>query len=99
MTKMYEQCHLATAQSAEESTRLGQGVEQQLVEKLKSQKFSLQVDKCTIRKSEALLLAYVRYIDKEKFQELLYCQSLETTTLEVDIYNKLNNYFYNHKIP
>ena len=45
---------------------MGQDVEQQLIEKLKSQKFSLQIDECTVRKSEALLLAYVRYIDKRK---------------------------------
>ena len=48
---------------------MGQDVELQLIEKLKSQKFSLQIDECTVRKSEALFLAYVRYIDKEKFQE------------------------------
>ena len=78
---------------------MGQGVEQELAEKLKSQKFLLQIDECTIRKSEALLLAYVRCIDKEKFHEkLLFCQSRETTTRGVDIYNKLSNYFDNSKI-
>ena len=41
----------------------------------------------------------MRCLDKEKFQEeLLFCQSLKTTTRGVDIYNKLNNYFDNHKI-
>ena len=53
---------------------MGQDVEVQLIEKLKSQKFSLQIDECTVRKSEALLLAYVRYIDNEKFEEeMLFC--------------------------
>ena len=79
---------------------MGQDVELQLIEKLKSQKFSLQIDECTVRKSEALLLAYVRYIDKEKFQEeMLFCQSLETTTRGVDIYNKVSNYFDDNEIP
>ena len=79
---------------------IGQDVELQLIEKLKSQKFSLQIDECTVRKSEALLLAYVRYIDKEKFQEeMLFCQSLETTTRGVDIYNKVSNYFDDNEIP
>ena len=42
----------------------------------------------------------MRCINKEKFQEeLLFCQSLQTTFCGVDIYNKLNNYFDNHKIP
>ena len=76
---------------------MGQGVQQLLGEKLKSQKFLLQVNECTIPKSESLLLAYVRCLDKEKFQ-LLFCQSRETTTRGVDIYNKLNDYFDNHKI-
>ena len=35
----------------------------------------------------------------EKFQEMLFCQSLETTTRGVDIYNKLSNYFDDHGIP
>ena len=79
---------------------MGQDVEQQLIEKLKSQKFSLQIDECTVRKSEALLLAYVKYIDKEKFQvEMLFCQSLETTTHGVDIYDKVSNYFDANQIP
>ena len=70
--------------------KMGQNVEQQLIEKLKSQKFSLQIDVYTVRKSEALLLAYVRYIDKEKFQEeMLFCQSVETTTCGVDIYDTI----------
>ena len=42
-------------------------VEQQLIEKSKSQKFSLQINECTIQKSEVLLLAYARYIEKENF--------------------------------
>ena len=79
---------------------MGQDVELQLIEKLKSQKFSLQIDECTVRKSEASLLAYVRYIDKEKFQEeMLFCQSLETTTRGVDIYDKVSNYFDDNEIP
>ena len=60
----------------------------------------MQIDECTVRKSEALLLAYVRYIDKEKFQEeMLFCQSLETTTRGVDIYDKVSNYFDDNEIP
>ena len=79
---------------------MGQEVEQQLIEKSKSQKFSLQIDECTIQKSEVLLLAYVRYIEKKNFQEeMLICQSLETTTRGIDIYNKVNKYFDDHQIP
>ncbi|XP_014774615.2 SCAN domain-containing protein 3-like [Octopus bimaculoides] len=38
----------------------------QLVEKLKSRKFPLQMDESTLRDSEVILLTYARYIDKEK---------------------------------
>lgn len=79
---------------------MGKDVEMQLVEKLKSSNFSLQLDESTIRDSEALLLAYVRYIDKESFQEeMLFCESLETTTTSKDIYSKVKNYLNLHEIP
>ena len=43
--------------------------------------------------SEALLLAYVRYIDKNKFaKNISFCELLETTTTATDIYNKLKHY-------
>ena len=80
--------------------KMGQDVEQQLIQKFKSQKLLLQIDECTVLKSEALLLAYVKYIDMKKFQEAtLFFQSLETTTRGVDIYNKLSNYFDDNGIP
>lgn len=85
------------------STRIdemGGDVENQLVEKLQSRKFSLQVDESTIRDSEALLLTYVRYIDNEAFQEeMLFCKALKTTTTAVDIYAALKSYFVDKKIP
>ena len=41
----------------------------------------------------------MRCINKKKFQEeLLVWQSPETTTYTVEIYNKLSNYFDNHRI-
>ena len=39
---------------------MSQDTEIQLVEKLKSRKFSIQMDESTMSDSEALLLAYVR---------------------------------------
>ncbi len=79
---------------------MGQDVEEQLIEKLKSRKFSLQMDESTFRDSEALLLAYVRYVDMEEFQEeMLFCQSFESTTTAIDIYGKLKNYLDINQIP
>ncbi|XP_036357556.1 protein ZBED8-like [Octopus sinensis] len=79
---------------------MGQDVESQLIEKLKLRKFSLQMDESTIRDSEALLLTYVRYIDHEEFQEeMLFCESFETTTTANDIYIKIKHYLDANKIP
>ena len=75
-------------------------IETQLVEKLKSRPFSLQMDETTLRDSEAILLAYARYIDKGEFaEEMVFCKSLETTTSAADIYDKLNNYLHVNNIP
>ena len=46
-------------------------IETQLAEKLKSRNFSLQLHESTVRNSEATLLTYVRYIDKDEFAEEL----------------------------
>ncbi|XP_038630630.1 SCAN domain-containing protein 3-like, partial [Scyliorhinus canicula] len=79
---------------------LSEDIETQLVEKLKSRKFSVQMDESTVRDSEALLLTYVRYIDKGEFaEEMLFCKLLETTTTATDIYNKLKHYLDVNNIP
>ena len=79
---------------------MGKDVESQLIEKLRLRKFSLQMDESTIRDSEALLLTYVRYIDHEEFQEeMLFCESFETTTTANDIYDKVKHYLDANKIP
>ncbi|GFV77141.1 SCAN domain-containing protein 3 [Trichonephila clavipes] len=43
---------------------MGEDIEKQVVEKLKTRKFSVQIDESTLRDSEAVLITYVRYIDK-----------------------------------
>ena len=67
----------------------------QLVLKLKSRCFSLQMDESTLRDSEVVLLACARYIYKGKFaDEMVFCKSLETTTFAADIYATLKNYLH-----
>ena len=76
----------------------GRDIELQLIDKLKVNKFSLQLDESTIRDSEALLLAYVRFIENGAFhEEMLFCASFETTAM--DIYNKVKHYFNSNAIP
>ena len=65
---------------------MSENTEIQLVEKLKLRKCSIQTDESTVSDSEASLLAYARYIDKDKFAEkMLFCELLETTTSATDI--------------
>ncbi|GFW93855.1 zinc finger BED domain-containing protein 5 [Trichonephila clavipes] len=48
---------------------MGEDIEKQLVEKLKTRKFSVQMDESTLRDSEAVLITYVKYINKGHFAE------------------------------
>ena len=58
------------------------------------------MDESTLRDSEAVLIVYIRYIDKGDFaEEMLFCVSLESTTTAKDIYNKLKNYLDVKNIP
>ncbi|CAK9816162.1 SCAN domain-containing protein 3 [Anthophora plagiata] len=79
---------------------MSEDIEKQLVEKLKKRNFSVQLDVSTLRDSEAVLITYVRYIDKGHFaEEMLFCKRLESTTTSKDIYNKLKNYLDVNDIP
>ncbi|GFW51691.1 SCAN domain-containing protein 3 [Trichonephila clavipes] len=79
---------------------MGEDIEKQLVEKLKTRKFSVQVEESTFRDSEAVLITYVRYIDRGHFaEEILFCKRLESTTTSKDIFNKLKNYLDVNDIP
>ncbi|CAI9720670.1 Hypothetical predicted protein [Octopus vulgaris] len=66
---------------------MSEDIETQLVEKLKSKKFSLQMDESTLRNREVVLLTYARYIDKGEFaEEMIFCKSLESTTTTTDMH-------------
>lgn len=58
------------------------------------------MDEFTVKSSEALLITYVRYIDKGEFiEEMLFCRSLETTTTASVIYRELKSYLDFNNIP
>ncbi|CAH2088301.1 unnamed protein product [Euphydryas editha] len=48
---------------------MSEDIEKQLVEKLKTRNFSVQMDESTLRDSDAVLITYVRYIDEGNFAE------------------------------
>ena len=65
-------------------------IQTQLVEKLHSRYFSLQIDESTLRDNEVILLAYAGYIDKGEFAEAtVFCKSIETTTSATDMHMKI----------
>ena len=59
---------------------MAKNVQEQLASKLRN-KFAVQIDESTVRGSEALLLAYARYVQNGQFmEEMLFCEGLKTTT-------------------
>ena len=69
-------------------------VEAQLVSKLQVKQFAIQLDESTLRDNEALLLAYVRFIDGDNLkEEMLFARSLETDTKGKTIFKEVVSYF------
>jgi hypothetical protein len=70
------------------SKRIGEiakDVGTQFVEKLRSRKFSVQMDDSTVRNTEAVLMVYVRYIDHGDFSaEMMLWETLETVATAND---------------
>ncbi|XP_065665555.1 zinc finger BED domain-containing protein 5-like [Hydra vulgaris] len=65
---------------------MSKDVEIQLIKKLKTRLFLVQMDESTLRDSEAVLLTYVKYIDNNDFaEEMLFCKSLKSSTTAKDI--------------
>jgi hypothetical protein len=96
MSKEMPLCNITVSRRIDE---MAKDVETQLVEMFRSRKFSIQIDESTVRNSEAVLMAYVRYIDTCEFtEEILFCEALKTTTTAIDIYNKLKNYLHEAQI-
>ena len=63
-------------------------VESQLIEKLKTSKFSIQLDKSAVRDNRAILMAYVRFIDDscKLCEEILFAKLLKIDTTELSIF-------------
>ena len=70
---------------------IGEYIETQLAEELKSEQFSALMDESNMRDREALVITCVRYIDKGDLAELmLFGVLLESTTTSTGIHSKLN---------
>lgn len=76
-------------------------VEKTLCDDLKHTEFALQIDESTIRDNEALLMAYVRYINPkgQKVDEFLFAKPLITDTKGSSIFHIVQKYMEEHNIP
>ena len=63
-------------------------IESQLVEKLKTNKFSILLDKSTASDNRAILIACIRFIDDscKLCEEMLFAKLLETDTYGLSIF-------------
>jgi len=76
---------------------MSENVENQLISKLKSRSFCLQIDETTHISKCAQLLAYIRYVyESEMEEELLFCHQLETYSTSEAIFKHLDNYASKH---
>ncbi|XP_025414674.1 protein ZBED8-like [Sipha flava] len=79
---------------------MAEDVEISLCELLVSTEFSLQIDESTLPNNEALLLAYVRFVNKGKIvQEMLFARTLITDTKGESIFNIVKDFFKEKNIP
>ena len=95
-----EALHLSNDMVCHHLDAIANDMKTQLVGILKNIKFSLALDETTVCNSEALLLAYVRLqYDSQFMEEMLFCESLQTTTTAKDIYNVMKKFMTDNDIP
>jgi len=79
---------------------MGQDVESQLVQILRTTDHSLQIDESTLRDNEALLLGYVRFIhEKKSHEEMIFALSLASDTKSTSIFHAVQQYYNAKEIP
>ena len=81
-------------------TAISSDVESQLVEKLKTSKFSIQLDESTVSYNRAILMAYVRFIDDscKLCEKMLSAKPLETDKTGLSIFEATKSWFDENQI-
>ncbi|XP_067130586.1 SCAN domain-containing protein 3-like [Centruroides vittatus] len=81
-------------------SEMANDVENQLTADLQTREFTIQLDESSVRDSDAILMAYVRYIkDSKIIEEMLFCRHLVTDTKGTSIYECFKTYFDEKQIP
>jgi hypothetical protein len=74
-------------------TDMAEDLNEQLVEKLQSKMFALQVDEATDSAKDAHLIAYIRFVDEDNIHEdLLFCKEITGTCTAKDLFYILDKY-------
>ena len=75
-------------------------IEKTICDFLKTTEFSLQIDESTMPGNEALLLAYVRFIQEDNLvEEMLFARPLMNDTKGESIFKVVDNFFQEKEIP
>lgn len=95
-----KEIHLSNNTVQRRIDEMASDVEDQLVSKLRSCEFSVQIDESTVNDSRALLLTFVRFIENDDFvEEMLFCKYLVTSTTASDIFKVFTEFFSDKAIP
>ncbi|GCC24130.1 hypothetical protein chiPu_0002530 [Chiloscyllium punctatum] len=79
---------------------MASNVEDKLCSLLILKEIALQLDESTISRNQALLLRYVRFIDKNEIrEELLFALDLPTDTKGTTIFDCVKDYFDKKSVP
>ncbi|XP_040581087.1 protein FAM200C-like [Lepeophtheirus salmonis] len=79
---------------------MAENVENKLCNIFAATEFSLQLDESTLPGNESLLIAYVRFVKDEKLvHELLFARQLITNTKGESVFDIVDNFFKEKKIP
>ena len=95
-----EALHLSNDTVRRRLDAIANDIKTQLVGILKNTKFALALDETIVCNSKTLLLTYVRFqYDSQFMEEMLFCESLQTTTTAKDIYNVVKKFVTDNDIP
>ena len=79
---------------------MGQDVELQLIKMIQATEFALQLDEPTLPDNQALLMAYVRFMNSGvTHEEMLFAKTLKTDTKGETIFNMVTSYMEEKAIP
>ena len=80
--------------------KMSEDCQNQLLLKLRTIPFSIQLDETTTVAEESVLIVYVQYIENEDLkQDILMSTGLPTTTTGADIFMAVDSFFSSHNLP